>query len=147
MHLILIEELIAELGQQEVPGVGVADVHGLLEDIAQTARKHDSSPLLLLAGEGFLEGLDVGQSASVVASSEADCHAHADGVVVALVVVRIAQVISEVGLVYLNGDGFVLFYDLEGHSFEYLLDVLFQSSDSWLSERIVMDQSIKNVIT
>lgn len=146
MHFVLVKELIAEFGQQEVPGVGVADVHGLLEDVAQTAGEHDAPALLLLAGEGFLEGLDVGQAAAVVAPAEADGHAHADCVVVALAVVRVAQVVSEVGLVYLNGNGLVLLYDLESHSLQDLLYVLLQPSHSWLAMRILMDQGIEDVI-
>lgn len=134
MHLILEEEPIAEFVEEEVPGVGVADVHGLLEDVPEAAGEHDPSALLLPAGEGFLEGLDVGQPAAVVPAAQTDRHAHADGVVITLAAVGVAEVVSEVGLVYLDGDGLVLLYDLEGHALEYLLDVLLQPPDSWFSD-------------
>ena len=69
MNLILIEEGVLQLIFEEISGKSVADVHGFLEDIAEAAGEHDSSLEAFLACKRLLEGLNIGQSASVVSAS------------------------------------------------------------------------------
>jgi hypothetical protein len=94
MDLVFIEETVVELWKQEISSIGVTDVHGFFEDISQTTCKHDSSLYLFFAGKRFLEWLDVGQSAAVVATSQADGEADTDWVMIFGIAVGIAKIVS-----------------------------------------------------